>query len=604
MQNAETLLAVIRERGTQGQPIERIYRMLYSQELYLKAYAKLYPNKGAMTPGVTEETVDGMSLRKINSIIDAIKYERYKWTPVRRIYRKKSNGKLRPLGLPTWSDKLLQEVIRTLLDAYYDPQFSESSHGFRQQRGCHTALQEIQRVWTGTKWFIEGDISQYFDTIDHGKLLEILAEKIQDNRFIRLIRELLEAGYMEDWKYNKTYSGTPQGGVLSPLLSNIFLDGLDKYVEETLIPEFTKGQRRVESKEYRKIRTRINAAKRNGDEHEWKDLEKQLHKMPSQDPNDPNYKRLRYIRYADDFLLGVIGSKAEAEEIKRKIGTFLNCGLKLAISQEKTLVTNATQEAAKFLGYEIVNQQVDSKYTENRRSVNGRIGLRVPKSITNKKGAKFLRNGKPIHLNYLLESSDYSIITEYQMELRGIVQYYALAYNVSGLTRLKYIMQTSLVRTLATKYKSTAKKMYRKYESEISTEDGKVLKCLQTKVEREGKKPLVATFGGFSMKRKPNAKIDDELPKPINTRTEILQRLLADVCEICGSSDNVEVHHIKKMSDLKKQGKDPQTGWKALMAKRRRKTLVVCQKCHTAIHAGKPANSRLESLESRILGNL
>jgi hypothetical protein len=419
-----------------------------------------------------------------------------------------------------------------------------------------------------------------------------------------LIRELLRAGYIEDWKYNKTYSGTPQGGVLSPLLSNIYLDRLDKYVEATLIPEFTKGQRRVESKEYRKIRTRMNAAKRNADEKEWKDLEKQQRKMPSQDPNDPNYKRLRYIRYADDFLLGVIGAKAEAEEIKRKIGTFLNSELKLTMSQEKTLVTNATQETAKFLGYDIVNQQVNSKYTRNRRSVNGRIGLRVPKNITDEKGAKFLQNGKPIHLNYLLETSDFSIITEYQMELKGIVQYYTLAYNVSQLTRLKYIMQTSLVKTLAAKYKTSVKRIYGKYASTVTSENGKVLKCLQTKVEREGKKPLVATFGGFSLKRKPNARVDDKLPKPINSRTEILQRLLANVCEICGSSDNVEVHHIRKMSNLEKQGEDLQTGWKAMMAKRRRKTLVVCKKCHTAIHSGKPINSHEESLESRILGNL
>lgn len=163
MQNAETLLAILRERGSKGLPIERMYRMLYNRELYLRAYAKLYPNKGAMTPGVTDETVDGMSLGKINSIIDAIKYERYKWSPVRRTYRKKANGKLRPLGLPTWKDKLLQEVIRSLLEAYYEPQFSKSSHGFRPQKGCHTALQEIQREWTGTKWFIEGDIAQYFD---------------------------------------------------------------------------------------------------------------------------------------------------------------------------------------------------------------------------------------------------------------------------------------------------------------------------------------------------------------------------------------------------------------------------------------------------------
>ncbi len=216
MQNANTLFAVMRTCGEKGQPVKRLYRMLFNRELYLQAYAKLYSNEGAMTPGVTPETADEMSLKKIDNIIESVKFERYRWTPVRRTYIKKANGKLRPLGLPTWSDKLLQEVIRSILEAYYEPQFSPHSHGFRPNKGCHTALMEVHKTWTGTKWIIEGDISSYFDSIDHKILLEILKEKIDDNQFIRLIQGLLESGYMEDWIHNKTYSGTPQGGVLTP----------------------------------------------------------------------------------------------------------------------------------------------------------------------------------------------------------------------------------------------------------------------------------------------------------------------------------------------------------------------------------------------------
>lgn len=588
MQTAETLLAVIRERGTKGLPIERVYRMFYNKELYLKAYAKLYPNKGAMTPGVTPETVDEMSIDKIDNIIEAVRNERYQWKPVKRTYIPKANGKLRPLGLPTWSDKLLQEVIRSILDAYYDPQFSEHSHGFRQSRGCHTALQEMQMTWRGTKWFIEGDISQYFDTIDHSRLLEILAEKIKDNRFLNMIQGLLKAGYLEDWKYNHTYSGAPQGGVLSPLLSNIYLDRLDQYIEKTLIPKYTKGDHKAENPAYLKIQTMKRAAKNRKDQGAYKELTKQMQKLPSQDPNDPNYTRLKYVRYADDFLLGVTGPKVLAEEIKLQIGDHLSSNLKLKMSQEKTLITNATQETAKFLGYEVHCLHCDTKQTGGKRSINGLIGLRVPNNITEKKKTKYMHNGKPVHLNYHLESSDFSIITEYQMELRGLVQYYVLAYNVCSLSHLKHIMQESLVKTLACKYRITRKKVYAKYSGTVVSEDGQALKCIRVDVEREGKKPLVATFGGFSIKRKPTARIVDQTPKPINTRTEILQRLLADTCEICGSSENVEVHHIRKMSDLKKQGSDPKTGWKALMAKRRRKTLVVCKTCHSAIHSGRP----------------
>jgi hypothetical protein len=405
-----------------------------------------------------------------------------------------------------------------------------------------------------------------------------------------MIQGLLKAGYLEDWKYNHTYSGAPQGGVLSPLLSNIYLDRLDQYIEKILILKYTQGDRKAENPAYLEIQTMKRAAKNRKDQGAYKELTKQMQKLPSQDPNDPNYTRLKYVRYADDFLLGVTGPKVLAEEIKLQIGDYLSSNLKLKMSQEKTLITNATQETANFLGYEVHCLHCDTKQTGGKRSVNGLIGLRVPKNITEKKKTKYMHNGRPVHLSYHLESSDYSIIAEYQMELRGLVQYYVLAYNVRSLSHLKYIMQESLIKTLANKHRITKKKVYAKYSGTVVSEDGQALKCIRVDVEREGKKPLVATFGGFSIKRKPTARIIDQTPKPINTRTEILQRLLADTCEICGSSENVEVHHIRKLSDLKKQGSDPKTGWKALMAKRRRKTLVVCKTCHSAIHSGKPIN--------------
>ena len=201
MQNAETVLNVIRERGRRGLPLERVYRQLFNRELFLMAYMNLYGNKGAMTPGTTEETVDAMSRAKIDRIIERLRQERYRWTPVRRVNIPKKNGKTRPLGIPPWSDKLVQEVIRLILEAYYEPQFSDHSHGFRLGRGCHTALLDVIRNGKGTKWFIEGDIKGCFDNIDHTVLLSILREKIHDNRFVRLIDNLLKAGYGEYWRY-------------------------------------------------------------------------------------------------------------------------------------------------------------------------------------------------------------------------------------------------------------------------------------------------------------------------------------------------------------------------------------------------------------------
>jgi len=581
----------MQQRGNDGLPVERLYRLLFNKDLYLQAYAKLYSNEGAMTPGATPETVDGMSMEKIDRIIEAVKHERYQWSPVKRTYIKKANGKLRPLGLPTWSDKLLQEVIRSILEAYYEPQFSKNSYGFRPDRGCHTALMEIQNSWTGVKWIIEGDISQYFDTIDHVVLLDILREKINDNRFVNLIQALLKAGYMEDWKFSTTYSGTPQGGVLSPLLANIYLDKLDKYVLE-ITEAYTKGKERAWNLEYKRLTNRKYTAVKNGDRELAKELTKQMRELPTKDPNDPNFRRLKYVRYADDFMIGIIGPKSDAEEIKQKISDFLKDNLKLKLSQEKTLITNASSETAKFLGYEIISQSCNTKITTTEiratRSVNGKFALLLPKSVIEKKSKPYLRNGKPVHLRHLTVNSDYSIVVEYQLALQGLYQYYALATNVSKMSHLKWIMEESLMKTLANKHKTSKRAMYTKYMTRVQTDKGKSLKCVQVTVQRDGKKPLVARFGGFSLERKQSWEIKDQTPKKINGKgTEILQRLLADHCEICGATDEIEVHHIKKLSDVKGE-KNERTDWKKLMASRQRKTLMVCRKCHDLIHAGKP----------------
>jgi group II intron reverse transcriptase/maturase len=586
MRDAETVLAIIRERGKRGLPLEDIYRQLYNPMLYLRAYAKLYPNDGAMTAGTTPETVDGMSLRKIESLIDEIRSERYRWTPVRRVYIPKKNGKKRPLGLPSFSDKLLQEVIRSILEAYYEPQMSDHSHGFRPDRGCHTALQEVQEKWTGTRWFIEGDIAQYFDTIDHDILMKILSEKLHDNRFLRLIRHLLQSGYLEEWKFHRTMSGTPQGGVVSPILANIYLDLLDQYVEKEIIPEHTRGKRRAVNPVYKRVANALYTRKKKGQKKEYKELRKQQRRIPSNDPHDPDYRRLFYVRYADDTLFGFAGPRQEAEEIKQKLGQFLQEKLKLELSREKTLITQASTQAARFLGYEIVNQQNDSKQTRKQRSANGKIGLRVPGDVVEKKSAQYLRENKPIHRPERLQDSDYSIVMQYQQEYRGIVEYYLLAKNVSHLYRLHWAMKGSLLKTLANKHKTSTTAIARKYQTTLQAPNGKRLKCLQVMVEREGKKPLIAQFGGLQLIPRPKASIFDVLPKPMNTRTEILQRLLANRCELCKSTQEIEVHHIRKLADLEGKGGREKSPWVKLMAARRRKTLVVCRRCHRKIHAG------------------
>ncbi len=600
MRNAETVLGVIRERSKRGLPLTDVYRQLFNPALYLRAYGRLYRRNGALTQGTTPETVDGMSLDRIHALIEDIRFERYRFQPARRVEIPKPNqpGKTRPLGIPTWSDKLLQEVLRSILEAYYEPRFSDRSHGFRPERGCHTALTEITHNWRGTSWFVEGDIKGCFDNIDHTVLLSILRENIHDNRFLRLLQNLFQTGYLKEWKYYPTLSGTPQGGVVSPILANIYLDRLDKFVENALVPEYTRGKKRKPHPVYHPTNLRANYLRRTGRAEEAKDLKRQVRTLPSVDPNDKDYRRLRYVRYADDFLLGFAGPKAEAEEIKERLREFLYENLKLELSPEKTLISHAISTPARFLGYDIVIQQCDSKHDRlGRRQLNRNPGLRVPAEFIETRCRRYMRDGKPIHRKLLTLDDDFGIVHTYQSEWRGYVEYYALAQNRFWLDKLHWIMRISLLKTLACKHKSTVRKMHRKYATVIRTPQGP-RKCLEVVVEREGKSPLVARFGGISLKNQDweGAKPEETLPDyrllPQAThRVQLKDRLLAEKCEVCGATGKVEVHHIRKLANLEKKGRREKPIWVRVMAARRRKTLVVCFTCHRKIHAGTPVGS-------------
>ena len=588
MRNAETVLNVIRERGERGLPLENIYRLLYNRNLYLRAYGRLYSNQGAMTEGTTAETVDGMSLAKIDRIIDKLRYERFRWTPVRRVNIPKPNGKTRALGLPTWTDKLLQEVIRMILEAYYEPQFSDRSHGFRPGRGCHTALGNVVDYWSGARWFVEGDIKGCFDNIDHEVMLSVLGDKLHDNRFLRLLKYLLKAGYMEDWKHGRTLSGTPQGGVVSPILSNIYLDRLDKFVETVLIPANTRGTKRKRNRAWGALSTRLYYHRKKGNHQLAKQLRQQMLQLPYNDPYDPEYRRLRYVRYADDFVLGFIGPKAEAEQIRESLRTFLRDTLKLELSKDKTLITHATSQAARFLGYEIVNQQANDQLDSyGKRKVNGKIGLRVPAKVIEQHCQAYMKNDKPIHRNTLIHDEDYSIVDRYQSEFRGVVQYYLLAHNVYHFGKLQWVMEWSLAKTLAAKHKSTSRKMFRRYKSTVQTEHGPRVCLRVVKEQGNGKRPRVTQFGGIPLKRNRQAVLADRQPQRYRfNRNELIKRLEADKCEMCESTEDVQVHHIRALHDLNVKGQREKPKWVQVMAARRRKTLVVCRPCHLNAHDG------------------
>lgn len=583
MQSAETVLGVLRERGSKGLPCEQLYRQLFNPQLYLMAYGRIYANHGAMTPGATQETADGMSMEKIERIIDAMRHERYRFSPVRRVQIPKKNGTLRPLGLPTWSDKLVGEVVRLLLTAYYEPTFSDHSHGFRSGRGCHTALRQVADTWSGTTWFIEADISDCFGSFDHEIMVRILSEKIHDGRFLRLIRNMLTAGYLEDWTWNATLSGAPQGGTVSPVLSNIYLHKLDEFVETVLIPKYTQGVTRKRNPAYIRVKSGLAYARKCGRRAKARQLRGQLRRLPVGDPRDPGFRRLRYSRYADDHLLGFIGPKAEAEEIKDQLARFLREELALELNADKTLITHARTRAARYLGYEIIVQHGDSKITKGQRSVNGKIALRVPLDVIRAKRAPYRRHGKPWHRAAMQNLDDYDIVKTYAAEYRGVVQYYLLANDVWRLKSLRWDAQTSMLKTLAAKHKSSVVKMAGKHRAKIATPYG-LRHCFEARVVRDGKPALVARFGGIPLIRNKDAVLADRVrvrvPYP---RKELVIRLRARRCELCGDVGPVLVHQVRRLASLGQPGPG-QPAWAALMASKRRKTLVVCRSCHDAIH--------------------
>lgn len=587
------IIGIVRKLGEKGQKLERAYRKIRDRDLFLTAYGKLYANKGATTPGVDpNDTVDGMSLKRIDKIIEQLEEGAYQWKPVKRVYIEKKNGKLRPLGLPSWNDKLLQEVIRMVLTAYYEPQFSKYSHGFRPGRGCHTALDEIRRRWKGIKWFIEGDIKGCFDNIDHRVLLSLIRRQIPDERFLTLLKDMLKVGYMDDFRYNKTYSGTPQGGVISPILSNILLNELDKFVSNELILQYTKGKKRKLNPKYVALTYQMTKAKKAKNIKRYKELEKERRSIPSVKTDDKGFIRIYYIRYADDFLLGIAGPLSLALEIKEKIRKFLQ-NLKLTMSSEKTLITHAASSRARFLGYELGVTRNDTKMSRDRngkrkrRSVNNSIQLYVPRDVAQEWLNRRQKDGKPIHRAELMNNSDYEIVMHYNSEFQGLANYYSLAVDVSKrLQPVKYVYMQSLVKTLANKHKKTCTWVYRQYKTKFETG---VTGIMVTEPREEPKKPLQAKFGAKPIRHVKTTVLIDTKPKPMSTsRNELVTRLLADKCELCGSTENVEVHHIRKVSDLKKRykGRPNPPKWVVFMTERNRKTIVVCRTCHNKIHSG------------------
>ena len=600
MRSPERVLNSLNEHSKDSSyKFERLYRILFNEELFYVAYQKIASNGGSTTKGSDGRSIDEMSLARIETLIASLKDESYQPHPSRRVHIPKKNGKTRPLGIPAFEDKLVQEVVRMILEAIYEGHFETTSHGFRPKRSCHTALLHIQKTFSGAKWFIEGDIKGFFDNIDHDVLVGILRERISDDRFIRLIRKFLKAGYVEDWTFHNTYSGMPQGGIVSPILANIYLDKLDKYVKE-YIRHFDMGTKRRPGKEsndlanerkrtVRKLKKIKDGTEKAALVARLKAIEQERAAFPSGDEMDGSYRRLKYIRYADDFILGVIGSKEDALRIKEDIKSFLSESLALELSEEKTLITH-TGKSAKFLGYEITvtrnNHQRRDVQGRLRRTYGKRVRLNVSMATLRDKLLEYgameikLRNGKEIWKpkcrSGLIFNDDLEILDRYNRETVGFCNYYLIANNCVVLHNFRYIMEYSMYKTFAGKYRSTVRKINKKY---------RLSKLFTVKYEQKGVIKS-RTFYKTSFKRRTtafNGSCDIE-PYSIAdvSRTNLTDRLKAEKCELCGATGKLIMHHVRNLKDLK--GKE---SWERLMSARKRKTIALCPSCHRLRHLGK-----------------
>ena len=600
MRSPERVLNSLNEHSKDSSyKFERLYRILFNEELFYVAYQKIASNGGSTTKGSDGRSIDEMSLARIETLIASLKDESYQPHPSRRVHIPKKNGKTRPLGIPAFEDKLVQEVVRMILEAIYEGHFETTSHGLRANRSCHTALLDIQKTFSGAKWFIEGDIKGFFDNIDHDVLVGILRERISDDRFIRLIRKFLKAGYVEDWTFHNTYSGMPQGGIVSPILANIYLDKLDKYVKE-YIRHFDMGTKRRPGKEsndlanerkrtVRKLKKIKDGTEKAALVARLKAIEQERAAFPSGDEMDGSYRRLKYIRYADDFILGVIGSKEDALRIKEDIKSFLSESLALELSEEKTLITH-TGKSAKFLGYEITvtrnNHQRRDVQGRLRRTYGKRVRLNVSMATLRDKLLEYgameikLRNGKEIWKpkcrSGLIFNDDLEILDRYNRETVGFCNYYLIANNCVVLHNFRYIMEYSMYKTFAGKYRSTVRKINKKY---------RLNKLFTVKYEQKGVIKS-RTFYKTSFKRRTtafNGSCDIE-PYSIAdvSRTNLTDRLKAEKCELCGATGKLIMHHVRNLKDLK--GKE---SWKRLMSARKRKTIALCPSCHRLRHLGK-----------------
>lgn len=576
-----------------------LYRLMYSEDLYVIAYERIKSKPGNMTPGVDGSTLDGFSMEAIRSIIGKMRDESFRFAGARRVEIPKANGGVRALGIAPPKDKVVQEAIRIILEAIYEPTFSDHSHGFRPKRGCHTALQEIRNGWSGVCWIIEGDIKGCFDNIEHHAMIDVLRKRIKDERFINLIWKALKAGYFQFGTLINSVAGTPQGSIVSPILANIFLHELDSFVGRKVasLEKTNKAGRKTKTNPEHKrlsrklagIRKKLGVANENRKEltKELKRVQSQVVKIPAM-AVDPEFIRIKYVRYADDWIIGVNGPRETAVEIRGMIESFLEETLKLTLSMEKTHIRHAKSEEAFFLGTRIkvgsMNPKV-AKVTRNGRTFLKRTAGWTPimlapcDALVKKLHEKGFcsKEGEPTAKGAWIALDDDQIIEQYSSVLRGILNYYSFADNFSRLGRIHFILKFSAAKTLAARHRTSVAKEFKRRGKNLGakrvTEGGGVKVVSFPKVNSWKAAPQRFNTGSQNV---------DTGVVPLSFRLRTRSKLGLD-CAVCGETERIQMHHVRHI----RKANEKLRGFNKLLATLNRKQIPLCVSCHRKVHAGK-----------------
>jgi group II intron reverse transcriptase/maturase len=609
MQEAEVVLSILSQKSAHNSAyvFDRLYRNLFNPDFYRLAYSNIDAKEGNMSAGVEGEAVDGFNVYRVEEIIAQLKQERYYPQPVATASVPHMRG-TQPTFL-SLQDELVQEVIRLLLQAIYEPVFRDSSHGFRPGRSCHTALIQLKNTCKGTNWVIKGDITDFFESIDHARLLAVLSRKVSDGRFLNLLNRFLKAGYLAFWHMHNSLAGTPRGGIVSSILANIYLHEFDVFMEQTcnqLTAREVTGERTSTCQELNLERF---YARKNGEERQADAALKQKGAVRTRIFSRSNDWKVRYIRYADAFVVMIVGSKDLAEQIRESMRDFLERELQLELNREKTLLTNLADRRMRFLGYEVTRSRKGPQYTEDARGVKtrasgGSIHLLVPGDVIRESLKPFVRNGKAIHHNARINIPLLDLLAQYNAEIRGLYNYYSLASDVSKkLGTFRYYHYYSLLKTVARKEQCSITRVLSKYGVEVKQKQKTGTRRIFGVPYQTKAGPKTLTYFNESLRKK-DEPAEGAIARGVLEIARSARRQVFDhrpgvsECELCGRRAQecgaLTVHRIRQLKDVRRAyvGRGEQVPlWVLAMYSLRRKTLVVCKACLGVIYAGQQNGS-------------